>query len=51
VFSSINFFFLIVVGSSYWNLGIRRLTGEIKEDLEGIKTFKVLGQDFANVLK
>ncbi|MFX0057340.1 MAG: flavodoxin family protein [Candidatus Hodarchaeota archaeon] len=55
VFSSINFFFLIkqmiVVGSSYWNLGIGREPGEVLEDEEGIKTFKNLGKNMAFVLK
>lgn len=55
VFSSINFFFLIaemiVVGSSYWNVGIGRLPGEVKEDKEGIGTFKTLGRNMAYVLK
>jgi multimeric flavodoxin WrbA len=55
VFSSINFFFLIaemiVVGSSYWNMGIGRLPGEVKDDEEGIKTFKTLGKNMAYVLK
>ena len=55
VFSSINYFFLIaemiVVGSSYWNVGIGRLPGEVKEDKEGIATFKTLGRNMAYVLK
>ncbi len=55
VFSSINYFFLInqmiVVGSSYWNLGIGRLPGEVKNDEEGMNTFKILGKNIAFVLK
>lgn len=55
VFSSINYFFLIkqmiVVGSSYWNLGIGKLPGEVLQDEEGIKTFKNLGRNIAFVLK
>ena len=55
VFSSINFFFLIaemiVVGSSYWNMGIGRRPGEVKDDDEGIRTFKTLGKNLAYVLK
>ena len=55
VFSSINYFFLIkemfVVGSSYWNLGIGRVPGEVLEDTEGIKTFENLGKNFAFLLK
>ncbi|MHA1726137.1 MAG: flavodoxin family protein [Promethearchaeota archaeon] len=55
VFSSINFFFLIshmiVVGSSYWNLGIGLAPGDIQKDTEGIETFKNLGVNMAYVLK
>jgi len=55
VFSSINFFFLIkqmiVVGSSYWNLGIGREPGEVLNDEEGIRTFERLGRNIAFVLK
>ena len=55
VFSSINYFFLIkemiVVGSTYWNMGIGRKPGEVLDDAEGIQTFKNLGRNFANVLK
>ena len=42
VFSSLNNFFLIgemiVVGSSYWNIGQGREPGQVQEDQEGIKT-------------
>lgn len=55
VFSSINFLFLIsqmiVVGSSYWNLGIGRAAGEVLNDKEGVDTFKTLGKNMAYVLK
>jgi len=55
VFSSINYFFLIkemiVVGSTYWNLGIGRNPGEVLEDEEGIRTFQNLGKNLAYVLK
>jgi multimeric flavodoxin WrbA len=55
VFSSINYFFLIaqmiVVGSSYWNLGIGLDPGDVKNDEEGTQTFKNLGKNFAFVLK
>ncbi len=54
-FSSINFFFLvaqmIVVGSSYWNLGIGRKPGEVLNDQEGVDTFRTLGKNFSRVLK
>ena len=55
VFSSINYFFLIkqmiVVGSSYWNLGVGREPGEVLDDEEGIQTFERLGRNIAFVLK
>ena len=55
VFSSINFFFLIaemfVVGSSYWNLGMGLEPGNVKDDEEGIDTFKNLGKNMAFLLK
>jgi len=55
VFSSLNYFFLInqmiVVGSSYWNLGIGKAPGEVKNDEEGIQTFINLGKNMALVLK
>jgi multimeric flavodoxin WrbA len=55
VFSSINYFFLIaqmiVVGSSYWNLGVGLAPGDINKDGEGVQTFKNLGKNFAFVLK
>ncbi len=54
VFSSINYFFLIkemvVVGSTYWNLGIGRKPGEVLDDEEGVRTFKNLGKNFSYVL-
>ena len=55
VLSSINFFFLInqmiIPGSSYWNMGIGRNPGEVKNDTEGIQTMKTLGQNMAWLLK
>ncbi|MHA2339215.1 MAG: flavodoxin family protein [Candidatus Hodarchaeales archaeon] len=55
VFSSINYFFLIkemiVIGSTYWNMGIGRNPGEVLNDQEGIRTFKNLGINFADVLQ
>ncbi|MFW9938848.1 MAG: flavodoxin family protein [Candidatus Thorarchaeota archaeon] len=55
VFSSINYFFLIkqmiVVGSSYWNLGVGKEPGEVLKDEEGINTFKNLAKNMAFVLK
>jgi len=55
VFSSINYFFLIaemfVVGSSYWNLGIGAEPGDVKDDEEGLITFRNLGKNMAFLLK
>jgi multimeric flavodoxin WrbA len=54
-FHSINNFFLInemiVVGSSYWNVGIGREKGDVLNDEEGLRTMKVLGENMAWVLK
>jgi multimeric flavodoxin WrbA len=55
VLSSINYFFLInqmiIPGSSYWNMGIGRNPGEVRNDAEGIQTMKTLGQNMAWLLK
>jgi multimeric flavodoxin WrbA len=55
VLSSMNYFFLInqmlIPGSSYWNMGIGRNPGEVKNDAEGIQTMKTLGQNMAWLLK
>ena len=55
VVSSINNFFLInqmiIPGSSYWNMAIGRNPGEVKDDAEGVKTMKILGQNMAWLLK
>jgi len=54
-FNSLNLFFLIgemiVVGSSYWNIGIGREPGEVEKDEEGIRTMETLGRNMAWVLK
>ncbi len=54
VFSSLNAFFLIgqmiVVGSSYWNLGIGKDPGQVAEDKEGVKTMEDLGMNMAWLL-
>jgi multimeric flavodoxin WrbA len=54
VFDTINHFFLIsqmlVVGSSYWNLGIGRLPGEVEGDEEGIRTMMRLGENMSWLL-
>ncbi len=55
VFSSLNYFFLIgqmiIVGSSYWNIGIGRAPGEVLSDEEGVKTMKDLGTNMAWALE
>jgi multimeric flavodoxin WrbA len=55
VLSSLNYFFLIgqmvIPGSSYWNLGIGREPGEVKNDNEGIQTMVDLGKNMAWLLK
>ncbi len=54
-FDTINHFFLIsqmiVPGSFYWNVGIGREIGEVEQDLEGIETMQVLGENMAWLLK
>jgi multimeric flavodoxin WrbA len=54
-FNSMNHFFLysqmIVPGSSYWNLGIGLMAGDVDSDEEGIRTMRVLGQNMAWLLK
>lgn len=54
VFDAINKFFLInqmiVPGSSYWNLGMGSRIGEVEEDVEGMRTMEVLGENMAWLL-
>jgi multimeric flavodoxin WrbA len=54
-FNSLNHFFtigqMIVVGSSYWNVGIGREPGAVSADEEGIKTMRRLGQNMAWLLQ
>jgi multimeric flavodoxin WrbA len=54
VFNSLNNFFLIgqmiVVGSSYWNIGIGREVGEVMKDGEGVRTMEDLGRNIAWLL-
>jgi multimeric flavodoxin WrbA len=40
----------IVVGSSYWNQGVGRESGDVVNDAEGIATMKTLGQNMADLL-
>lgn len=55
VFDTINHFFtigqMIIVGSSYWNIGVGRNIGDIETDEEGIKTMRDLGINMAWLLK
>jgi multimeric flavodoxin WrbA len=54
-FDSINHWFqineMLVVGSSYWNLGIGLAKGDVENDEEGIETMAALGRNMAWVLK
>ncbi|MBN2416049.1 flavodoxin family protein [bacterium] len=54
VFDAINKLFLInkmiVPGSIYWNLGIGREEGEVKQDEEGLRTMRELGEQMAWLL-
>jgi multimeric flavodoxin WrbA len=55
VFSSLNYFFLIgqmiIPGSSYWNLGIGREPGEVRNDNEGMQTMANLGTNMAWLIR
>ncbi len=42
---------MIVPGSVYWNLGIGRGEGEVKNDEEGLNTMRILGENMAWLLK
>jgi multimeric flavodoxin WrbA len=42
---------MIVVGSSYWNLGIGREPGAVLRDEEGLATMRTLGQNMAWLLR
>jgi multimeric flavodoxin WrbA len=50
-FDTINHLFLIsemvIVGSSYWNIGIGRAPGEVEDDAEGVRTMTRLGEQMA----
>jgi len=54
-FDSLNHFFtiseMIIVGSSYWNIGIGREIGDVDTDEEGISTMTTLGKNMAWLLK
>jgi len=54
-FDSINHFFLIsqmiILGSSYWNIGFGLEKGDVKKDEEGLQTMATLGRNMAWLLK
>jgi multimeric flavodoxin WrbA len=54
-FDTVNHLFLIsemvVVGSSYWNIGIGRAVGEVEDDAEGLRTMTRLGENMAWALE
>lgn len=54
-FSSLNHFFtigqMIIVGSSYWNIGVGREIGDVQKDEEGLLTMSVLGKNMAWLMK
>jgi multimeric flavodoxin WrbA len=54
-FDTLNHFFqysqMFIVGSTYWNVGIGREPGQVKEDVEGIRTMETLGKNMAWLLK
>ena len=54
-FDSINHFFtigeMIIVGASYWNVGIGREIGQVIDDQEGLNTMSVLGKNMGWLLK
>jgi multimeric flavodoxin WrbA len=54
-YDTINHFFgisnMIMVGSTYWNLGVGLDPGDVDHDEEGIKTMQTLGKNIAWLLK
>ena len=42
---------MIVIGSSYWNLGIGLAAGDVEQDDEGMTTMTNLGRNMAWALK
>jgi multimeric flavodoxin WrbA len=54
-FDSLNHFFtigqMIIVGSSYWNVGIGRDVGAVERDDEGLQTMRTLGRNMAWLIK
>ena len=54
-FNSLNSFFtilqMVVVGSTYWNIGFGMEEGEVKQDEEGLQTMHNLGKNMAWLIK
>lgn len=54
-YAAINYFFGIaqmpIATSDYWNMTLARNPGEIQQDEEGIRTFEILGDNMAEMLK
>lgn len=54
-FDTINHLFLIsemiIVGSSYWNVGVGREKGEVVNDDEGMRTMRRLGENLAWIME
>ena len=54
-FDSLNHFFtigqMIIVGSSYWNIGIGREIGDVEKDQEGLQAMSTLGKNMAWLMK
>ncbi|MFH0917893.1 MAG: flavodoxin family protein [Candidatus Omnitrophota bacterium] len=54
-FDSINHFFtigeMIIVGASYWNVGIGREIGQVANDQEGLETMSNLGKNMVWLLE
>jgi multimeric flavodoxin WrbA len=54
-FDSLNHFFsigqMIIVSSSYWNIGFGREPGQVEQDEEGMATMSTLGKNMAWLLK
>ena len=41
---------MVVVGSSYWNMGVGHEAGDVESDAEGVETMRTLGRHMAWVL-
>lgn len=54
-FDTLNHFFtigqMVIVGSSYWNIGVGREIGEVEKDEEGLLTMSILGKNMSWLIK